>query len=77
MAHTELRANRPSNLLDAARRGMATLVSGLAAWQRAVASRKAIAELTPEQLQDIGQSEALRPTLEIKAGLVTNLMSMR
>jgi hypothetical protein len=36
-----------------------------------------LADLTPDQLRDIGQPEINRPVLEIKAGLMTNLMSMR
>jgi uncharacterized protein YjiS (DUF1127 family) len=80
MAHTETRAeNRASNrrLLGMASKGMATMVAALAAWQRTVARRRAIADLTPDLLKDIGYSEAPRPTLNIKAGLITNLMSMR
>lgn len=49
----------------------------LNAWQLAVSRRWAVADLPPEQLRDIGHVEAPAPVLEVKAGLVTNLMSMR
>ena len=35
------------------------------------------ADLTPDQLKDIGHAEAPLPTFNVKAGLITNLMSMR
>ena len=57
--------------------GMAAIVTVVVAWRRNSARRKAIADLTPDQLMDIGHPEASRPTLDIKAGLITNLMSMR
>ncbi|CDM61106.1 MULTISPECIES: hypothetical protein [Rhizobium] len=80
MAHTEtLAENRASNrlLLGTALKSMATMVAAFTAWQQTVARRRAIADLTPDLLKDIGHSEAPRPTLNIKAGLITNLMSMR
>jgi hypothetical protein len=46
-------------------------------WRRSVARRRAIADLTPDQLRDIGHPQAALPTLNVKAGLITNLMSMR
>ena len=49
----------------------------LNAWQLTVSRRWAVADLPPEQLRDIGHVEAPAPVLEVKAGLVTNLMSMR
>lgn len=42
-----------------------------------VARRRALSDLTPEQLKDMGNQEAHRSKLEIKAGLITNLMSMK
>jgi uncharacterized protein YjiS (DUF1127 family) len=80
MAHTETRTdNRPANrrLLGVALKSITIMVSALTAWRRTVAGRRAIADLTPDQLKDIGYREAPRPTLNIKAGLITNLMSMR
>lgn len=47
-----------------------------ARWQ-AAARRRTLAELTDDQLDDIGYHRPNRPTLEIKAGTMTNLMSMR
>jgi hypothetical protein len=49
----------------------------LKAWQLAAARRRAIADLPLDQLRDIGHAEAPAPVLEVKPGLVTNLMSMR
>lgn len=80
MAHTETRAEyRTSNrrLLGVALESIATMVAAFAAWRRTVARRRAIEDLTPDQLKDIGYSEAPGPKLVVKAGLVTNLMSMR
>jgi hypothetical protein len=79
MAHTETRAeNSTSNRLSgAALRSMATMVAAVAAWRLTLARRRAIANLTPDQLRDIGHPEASCPTLDVKAGLITNLMSMR
>lgn len=80
MAHTETRAeNRAWNqrLLGVARKSMATIVAAFTKWQRTAATRTAIADLTPDQLKDIGYREVPRPTLNVKAGLITNLMSMR
>ncbi|WP_287382118.1 hypothetical protein [Mesorhizobium sp.] len=45
--------------------------------RRTVAEGRALADFTPDQLNDIGHSEAHRPVLNIKAGLIANLMSMR
>jgi uncharacterized protein YjiS (DUF1127 family) len=45
--------------------------------RRTVAEGRALADLTPDQLNDIGHPEAHRPVLNIKAGLIANLMSMR
>lgn len=57
---------------------VAAMVAALRAWQSAGSRRKALADLTPDQLRDIGYSEANhRPILEVKAGLMTTLMSMR
>ncbi|MFC0009304.1 DUF1127 domain-containing protein [Devosia nitrariae] len=55
----------------------ATAIATLKTWQRTVSTRRAIADLTPDQLRDIGHPEAPVPVLEVRAGLITNLMSMR
>nr|WP_292523584.1 DUF1127 domain-containing protein [Mesorhizobium sp.] len=53
------------------------MIAAFRGWRRTVARRRALADLTPDQLNDIGHPEAPRPVLDIKAGLITNLMSMR
>jgi uncharacterized protein YjiS (DUF1127 family) len=80
MAYTEARAeNRASNrrLLAVALKSLATIVAALTAWRRATARRRAMEDLSSDQLEDIGYSETARPMLVVKAGLITNLMSMR
>ena len=83
MAHTETHAaSAPIQQVSESRVNSITiLTAALAAavrqWRRAAARRRVLADLTPDQLRDIGQPEINRPTLEIKAGLITNLMSMR
>ncbi|WP_292471613.1 DUF1127 domain-containing protein [Mesorhizobium sp.] len=56
---------------------MATAVAAFTAWRRTIAGRRALADLTPDQLRDIGYSEAPRPTFFVRVGLITDLMSMR
>ncbi|WP_292672072.1 DUF1127 domain-containing protein [Mesorhizobium sp.] len=47
-------------------------------WRENVARRRALADLTPDQLKDIGHPEAHEPVLDVvKAAQTTNLMSMR
>jgi len=80
MAHTETHAavSAPIRQVSESRVNSITiLAAAVRQWRRAVARRKVLAELTPDQLRDIGQAEINRPVLEIKAGLMTNLMSMR
>jgi uncharacterized protein YjiS (DUF1127 family) len=80
MAHTEAHAgvSVSKKRLSASRpKGVATIVSALRKWRRNFARRKALAGLTPDQLRDIGQPGYNRPVLEIKAGLMAKLMSMR
>ncbi|NKK75700.1 DUF1127 domain-containing protein [Rhizobium leguminosarum bv. viciae] len=80
MAHTETHAgiSAPKGQLFGFRpNSVAIIVAALRKWQRSVARRKALADLTPDQLRDIGHPQANRPVLEIKAGLMTKLMSMR
>ncbi|MBN9982196.1 DUF1127 domain-containing protein [Rhizobium leguminosarum bv. viciae 248] len=80
MAHTETHAgiSAPKGQLFGFRpNSVAIIVAALRRWQRSVARRKALADLTPDQLRDIGHPQINRPVLEIKAGLMTKLMSMR
>ncbi|RWM89107.1 MAG: hypothetical protein EOR84_25020 [Mesorhizobium sp.] len=76
MAHTQTRVDR-HRLLGLVLKTTATAITALKTWQRTVSRRRAIAEMTPDRLRDIGHSEAPAPVLEVKAGLVTNLISMR
>ncbi len=83
MAHTETHAaSAPIRQVSESRvNNITILTAALAAavrqWRRAAARRRVLADLTPDQLRDIGQPEINRPMLEVKAGLITNLMSMR
>lgn len=45
--------------------------------RRAALTQAALAELTPEQLKDIGLEAPPRPSMIVSAGLMTKLMSMR
>jgi uncharacterized protein YjiS (DUF1127 family) len=53
------------------------MIEAFRGWRRTVAGRRPLADLTPDQLKDIGHLEAHRPVRDNKAGLITNLMSMR
>ena len=78
MAHTktgEFEASR--SRLVWPMNGMAALVAAARRRWRARATLRTIAELSPDQLNDIGRPEAPRPILDVKAGLIANLMSMR
>ncbi|MBP2445248.1 DUF1127 domain-containing protein [Rhizobium leguminosarum] len=80
MAHTETHAgvHAPNRQLFKSRpNSAAIIIVALRAWRRTAARRKALANLTPDQLRDIGHPEIDRPVLEIEAGLMTKLMSMR
>ncbi|MCW1412442.1 DUF1127 domain-containing protein [Rhizobium sp. 1AS11] len=87
MAHTQTHAGISAperQVFGFGLNSVATIVAALRAWRRAVVGRKALAELTPDQLRDIGYPRDdighpgdNRPVLEIKAGLMTKLMSMR
>ena len=82
MSHTEAHAetriskHRP---LGAASNGMAAAVAAFTAWRRAVAGRRAIRDMTPDQLKDIGYPEPSAPKVVVRVGvgLMTDLMSMR
>ncbi|CAN7421378.1 DUF1127 domain-containing protein [Mesorhizobium sp. LjRoot246] len=80
MARTETRTGASASkrhLLGSVRKGVATMMAAFDKWWRTRARRRVLADLTPDQLNDIGHPEADRPVLDIKAGLITNLMSMR
>ncbi|RWK59225.1 DUF1127 domain-containing protein [Mesorhizobium sp.] len=80
MAHTETRTGRSASkkrLFGSSRKSIALIIASFRGWRRTVARRRALADLTPDQLDDIGHPEAHRPALDIKAGLITKLMSMR
>ena len=58
--------------------GLAAMIAAFRLWRRTRTTRRAIADLSPDQLNDIGQPGASQPTLDVaKAVLITNLMSMR
>ena len=77
-AHAETRASK-HRLLGAASNGMATAVAAFTAWRRTIAGRRAIRDMTPEQLKDIGlsQPQASKFLVSVGVGLMTDLMSMR
>ncbi|MEZ2130749.1 MULTISPECIES: DUF1127 domain-containing protein [unclassified Sinorhizobium] len=80
MPHTETCPRHHSSrvhLLGFVLKTTATAIAALKVWQRTISRRRAIADLSPDQLRDIGHAEAPMPVLEVKAGLITNLMSMR
>jgi hypothetical protein len=80
MARTETRVGRHSSrvrLLELVPKTTATAIAVLKGWERTVSRRRAIADLTPDRLRDIGHAEACAPVFEVKAGLITNLTSMR
>ncbi|WP_246644869.1 hypothetical protein [Rhizobium laguerreae] len=52
-------------------------VAAFKTWQLTVSRHRAIADLSPDQLRDIGHAEAPAAVLEVKPGLITYLMSMR
>ncbi|TIV64879.1 MAG: DUF1127 domain-containing protein [Mesorhizobium sp.] len=80
MAHTEAHAETRASkhrLLGAASKSAATAVAAFTAWRRSIAGRRAIRDMSPDQLKDIGCSEAPRPAFFVRVGLITDLMSMR
>lgn len=80
MAHMETHAGGSASerqLFGSRLNSVAMIVAVLRERRRSGARRKALADLTPNQLRDIGHPGVSRPVLEIKAGLITNLMSMR
>ncbi|MER9875647.1 DUF1127 domain-containing protein [Mesorhizobium sp. M0195] len=54
------------------------MIAAFTGWRRTAARRRALADLTTDQLKDIGHSDVHQPALDAAtAVLVTNLMSMR
>ena len=49
----------------------------LLARYRTASTRKALSELSPDQLTDVGCEQPCRPQMIVEAGLMTKLMSMR
>ncbi|RWF70692.1 MAG: hypothetical protein EOS26_22815, partial [Mesorhizobium sp.] len=77
---TDTRADRSASkrhLFGSCRKSVVIMIAAFWGWRRTVAEGRALADLTPDQLNDIGHPEAHRPAFDIKAGLITNLMSMR
>lgn len=80
MAHTTTRTEYRAAARDLYGPKLTSFVAMFAAfrtWRSAVATRKMLRGLTAEQLEDIGHAETPLPSLVVKAGLITNLMSMR
>jgi uncharacterized protein DUF1127 len=80
MAHTKTLEHQTSKrrLLGAKLNSVATMIAAVRLWRRDLATRRAIADLTPDQLNDIGHPEASQPMLDVvNAALITNLTSMR
>jgi len=78
MAHTKTGEQQTSNARPLwPMSGMAALIAAARRRWQARATRRAIAELSPDQLNDIGRPETPRPVLEVKARLIANLVSMR
>lgn len=79
MTYTEARIdNRVSHRQPrgVALKKLRSLFAAFAACRQAATRRASMKDLTADQLEDIGYADAPRPRLEVKAGLVTNLMSM-
>jgi uncharacterized protein YjiS (DUF1127 family) len=74
-AHAKIRASKHQPLGSSSK--VAIIFAAFTAWRRTIAGRKAIRELTTEQLKDIGYPEPPAPTFVVRAGLMSDLMSMR
>jgi len=82
MAHTETRIcrnPRKDRFLGFLQESTATVIAAFRMWRRTAARHREIEGLTLDQLRDIGHPRigTPTPTLDVKAGLITNLMSMR
>ena len=79
-APTQPRDRRQSSiarLLGLVLKTTAAAIAALKTWRRTSSRRQAIADLPSDRVKDVGHAEAPAPVLEVKAGLITNLMSMR
>ena len=74
--HLEDRVPKKRSLLSALS-SMTTMTAAVRNCQRTSATRGALADLTADQLRDVGLPQPSRPELVVKAGLVTDLISMR
>jgi len=80
MAHTQARAETRTSkrqLPGVTSKSVATAVAAFIGWRRTIAARRAIKDLTPDQLKDIGCPESPAPKFIVRVGLMTDLMSMR
>jgi uncharacterized protein YjiS (DUF1127 family) len=80
MAHMETRDEHRASkgrLFRLELNSIATMIQAFRRWRRTVAGRRAIADMTPHELKDIGHPGVPIPKLDVKAGLITYLMSMR
>lgn len=82
MAHTDTHAKTiPSRnqLPGLVSESMATAIAAFTAWRRAIAGRRALKDLTPDQLKDIGCPDTRQPKFVVRVGvgLMTDLMFMR
>ena len=80
MAHAETRVRRHSptvRQIGLVLKTTGAAIMALKTWQRSLSRRRAIADLTPDQLRDIGHAEGPAPVLEVEPGLITNLISAR
>ena len=71
------RRTSPTSLFALGLESIAQMVAAETARRRTAATRRLLQDLTPAQLKDIGCPEPSLPQIEVKAGLITNLMSMR
>ena len=80
MTHMEIPVERRTSGTSLFASGLESIVVMIAAarfQRRTAATRRLLQDLTPAQLNDIGYPEPSVPQIEVKAGLITNLMSMR
>jgi uncharacterized protein YjiS (DUF1127 family) len=61
--------------------GLASLLAAKAEafsrWRKSAGTRRILAALTDDERRDIGQDGPRKPVIPIKAGLITNLLSLR
>jgi uncharacterized protein YjiS (DUF1127 family) len=80
MGHTETHTARNAATGYVPGQGLkivAALVSAFRSRRLAARRRRTLASMTPEQLDDVALSAPPRRVQVVKAGLITNLMSMR